>query len=171
MEIRQLGEGDAPAYRDLRLRGLREDPEAFGTTYDGEIARPLAFTVDRLRAQSASDGRFTLGAFDGALIGVVTVLREESAKMRHRASLVGMYVAPEARKHGVGRALAEAACARAAQVVGLEQIHLAVVTPNVAAQQLYRTMNFVTYGIEPRALKLGGRYWDEELMVRRLHPS
>lgn len=170
MEIRQLAAADAAAYRELRLRALREDPDAFGSTYDEMIARPLAHTAERLRAQAASAGSFTLGAFDGALIGVVTLLREDGAKDRHRANVVGMHVAPEVRGRGVGRALLAEACARAARVDGLEQLHLAVVTTNAAARHLYRAMGFEPYGVEPRALKLGDRYWDEELMVLQLHP-
>ena len=171
MQIRQLGEADAPAYRDVRLRALRDDPDQFGTTYEEEIARPLAITEERLRVQVATGDSFTLGAFDGGLIGVVTILRGSGAKARHRATVVGMYVASEARGRGVGRALLEEARARAARVEGLEQLHLAVVTTNEAARHLYRAIGFVPYGVEPRALKLGARYWDEELMVLRLRPS
>ena len=171
MQIRQLVEADAPAYRESRLRGLREDPEAFGSTYAEEIERPLAVTEERLRVQVASGESFTLGAFDGGLIGVVTVLRGTGAKARHRATVVGMYVAPEARGRGVGRALLEEARDRAARVEGVEQLHLAVVTTNAAARRLYRALGFVPYGVEPRALKLGDRSWDEELMVLRVRPS
>ncbi|HZS02139.1 MAG TPA: GNAT family N-acetyltransferase [Chloroflexota bacterium] len=162
MEIRQLTHADAAEYRQLRLRGLREDPEAFGTTYDEELARPLTLIQERLRG---SAGGFTLGAFDGTLIGVVTLVREVRAKSRHRATVIGMYVAAEVRGRGVGRALLVAACARARQIDGLEQLHLAVVTTNAPARHLYRSLGFQAYGLEPRALKLGDRYWDEELMV------
>ena len=171
MQIRQLGEADAPAYRELRLRALREDPDQFGRTYEEEVDRPLTVTKERLRAQAAAGGSFTLGAFEGTLIGVVTVLRGEGTKERHRATVVGMYVAREARGRGVGRALLEEARARAARIDGVEQLHLALVTTNEAARRLYRALGFVPYGVEPRALKFGERYWDEELMVLRLRLS
>lgn len=165
MEIRQLTRADAPAYRRLRLRGLHEDAEAFGTLYAEELARPLTHTEARL---CSSPGRFTLGAFDGDLVGVVTVVREEGAKSKHRASVEGMYVAAERRGRGLGRALLAAACALARQVDGLEQLHLAVVTTNAAARHLYRSLGFQVYGLDPHALKLGEQYWDEDLMVLRL---
>jgi ribosomal protein S18 acetylase RimI-like enzyme len=76
-----------------------------------------------------------------------------------------MHVAAEMRRRGVGRALLLEACARARQVEGLEQLHLTVATTNAAARHLYRSVGFRPYGVEPHALKLGDRYWDEELMV------
>ncbi len=41
MQIRPLTEADAAAYRQIRLRGLREDPAAFGSSYElaGAISR------------------------------------------------------------------------------------------------------------------------------------
>jgi ribosomal protein S18 acetylase RimI-like enzyme len=48
----------------------------------------------------------------------------------------------------------------------MEQIHLHVVTTNIAAYDLYRSMGFVAYGIEPRALRHAGRDYDEAMMVR-----
>jgi ribosomal protein S18 acetylase RimI-like enzyme len=50
----------------------------------------------------------------------------------------------------------------------LEQITLAVVTTNEAARSLYRSLGFATYGVEPRALKVGERYLDEDLMTLSL---
>jgi ribosomal protein S18 acetylase RimI-like enzyme len=47
----------------------------------------------------------------------------------------------------------------------VEQIHLQVVTTNTAAYNLYRSMGFVAYGIEPRALRHAGRDYDEAMMV------
>ncbi len=60
------------------------------------------------------------------------------------------------------------ALARATPLPGLEQVHLAVVATNAAAVTLYRSLGFTVYGRDPRALKLGDRYVDEELMVRRV---
>jgi len=47
-------------------------------------------------------------------------------------------------------------------------VQLAVVSENEAARRLYAAMGFVEYGHEKRALKQGGRYYDEVLMVKFL---
>jgi ribosomal protein S18 acetylase RimI-like enzyme len=150
MEIRHLTPAHAAEYQQLRLRGLREDPNAFGTTFDEELARPLIHTEECLRAAA---GSFTLGAFDLALIGGVTLVREEGTKSQHRATVVGMSVPAEMRGRGVGRALLVTACTRARQVDGLEQLHLAVATTNALARHLYRSLGFQVYGRGPSCVE------------------
>jgi len=64
--------------------------------------------------------------------------------------------------------LMQTAIERARAQPGLLQIHLAVVSENERAIALYRALGFESYGREPRALHVNGRYLDEELMVLRL---
>ena len=108
---------------------------------------------------------FYLGAFDETLIGMVGFYREEGIKDRHKGYVVSMYVLPEKRGYGMGKALMQELIAQAKQLAGLEQLQLAVVTTNRAACLLYRSLGFEVYGTEPRALKMGEHYWDEDLMV------
>src|SRR5215469_12307970 len=106
MEIRELSEDDAPVYWPLRLRALREEPEAFGSSYEESVNRPLEQMAERFRLARQSSNGFTLGAFDGdALVGTATLSREEGRKNRHIAGVYGVYVAPEARGRSIGRAL------------------------------------------------------------------
>lgn len=62
MMIRALGQADAAAYRALRVRALRDHPEAFGRTPD-EIEDAEALAERFARASAELD--FVLGAFDG----------------------------------------------------------------------------------------------------------
>lgn len=164
IEIRQLTEADAAAYRALRLRALRDAPASFIVTYEEDAARPLETTAARLCPQPG--GSFTLGAFVGdALIGNATLRVAESRKERHRAEVFAVYVAPEARRRGVARRLLREIIARTGAVPGVEQIRISVVTENIAARALYHALGFVPYGVEPRALKDGDRYYDEEWML------
>ncbi len=79
-----------------------------------------------------------------------------------------MYVQPESRGQGLGKALLQEVITHASLLTGLEQLHLMVVTTNRAALALYRCMGFVVYGTLLQAFKLDQQYWDEELMVLRL---
>lgn len=163
MLVRRLTPEDAAVYWPLRLRALKEHPEAYVTSYEESVGTPLAEVAARL-GQSDS---VLFGAFDeaGAMVGTAGAFREKRAKARHKATIVGVYVAPEARGRGVGAAVVGAAveCARGWE--GVTQLHLAVAVPNEPAERLYRSLGFRTWGREPRAIRLPDRYVDEEHMV------
>jgi ribosomal protein S18 acetylase RimI-like enzyme len=155
------------AYLELRLRGLRDHPEAFGETAQAFESRSLDSISERITTQSKL-GAFILAAVSqaGTMLGCVGLAAQEPGKSRHRAIVWGMYVIPEARGQQVGRLLLDELLARAQKLDFLEQIHLSVVTSNGAAVRLYENMGFKTFGTDPRVLKVDGQYFDEYLMVR-----
>ena len=164
MIVRRLGVADAALYRALRLEGLEQAPEAFGSTLEREMAMPLAAFAARL------EERVVLGAFDGGeCVGLAGLIVETMEKERHKGTLFGMYVRPAARKRGAGAALVEGILAAAGGQVA--QVKLAVVDGNAGARRLYERCGFVAYGVEKRALRFRGRYYDEVLMVRILDPG
>lgn len=164
MEIRQLSAEDAALYKVLRLEALRKHPEAFGSDYEAEKDRPVEQYATRLESEQAS----TFGAFhEGELVGVVTIVCLEPVKVRHRANLFAMYVTPRVRKQQIGRRLVQEALQILKEHPLIEQVHLSVVQTNEAAKALYQSLGFESYAIEPRALKIGDTYHDEELMWYR----
>jgi len=142
IHIRRLTPADAALYRGIRLEGLNCNPEAFGSTFEAEFAKPLAWFFDRLSTTQI------FGAFNGP------------------ALLWGMYVRPSARGTGVARRLVEAVIDYARPRV--ELIQLSVVMGNEPARRLYARLGFVEYGIERNSLKHDGRYYDEILMAKDL---
>src|SRR5580700_6737738 len=92
----------------------------------------------------------------------------QAQRSAHRGLIWGVYVQSEWRKHGVGRLLLAEVLRLARTIAGLEQIHLAVATDQLAAQRLYASLGFEAYGRDLHALKLGDAYVDEELMLLRL---
>ena len=166
MTIRALGENDTESFRALRLRALKEYPEAFSSSYETNAEYPLSTFAQRLRGLDEAAGRFVLGAYvDGILVGTVGLSRGDSPKTQHRGFIWGVYVAKEQQGQGIGRHLMVEAIARARNVPGLAIVVLAVVTANDAARKLYVSLGFQTYGIERRAMLVAGKYLDEELMA------
>lgn len=161
--VRRLTGTDAQAYRELRLSGLKEAPEAFGSSYTAESRVSEVQWRDKLSGE-----RVFFGAFDGdLLVGSANFLQEAGTKQRHKAWLLGMYVTPEARGTGCGLQLIEALLAHAAGTDAL-QVQLGVGAYNAPAQRLYDKAGFRLYGTEPRALKVEDRFIDEHLMVKFL---
>ena len=157
--VRRLTPDDFAEYREIRLAALTGAPEAFGSTFEAEAARPDAYFVERLTTS------IVVGAFAGsAIVGMAGLRREEGQKRRHKAFLWGVYVAVGARRLGAGAAMIEAILAMADDMV--EQVTLTVVASNVGAVRLYSQFDFETYGREPRALKSASGYEDQLLMVR-----
>ena len=164
INIRRLTSADAAAYRNIRLAGLSETPEAFGSTFERENTQPLAWFCDRLRDSQV------FGAFRSTeLLGVAGFRGRNGEKERHKGLLWGMYVRPNARKTGVGRQLVEAVIDYARDRV--EVIQLSVVSGNERARRLYGSLGFVEYGLEKKSLKQDGRYYDEILMALDLNPD
>lgn len=173
MMIRILTPDDAAAFQALRLRGLRESPAAFGSTYENEVDTPLDRIAERL-ARGAGREDVMFGAFvddGGTLVGLAGLSRQNGPKSRHRAGVWGMYVASEARGRGVGRALMQALIAHARTLDSVERLTLGVELGNEPARALYHSFGFVTYGIEPDAYKLNGEYWDTEMMTLDLRET
>lgn len=167
MEIRRLTIADAPAYRALRLRGLREHAEAFTSSWGEDDAQPLAVTEARL----ASPQQVLWGAFDaGALRGIVGLELLRRAKERHKAKVVGMYVPADEAGRGVGTVLLQALLAHARQA-GLSDLVLTVTEGNAAALRLYRQAGFEAFGTEPRAIRVNGRAFGKVHMHLALGPG
>src|SRR5262245_19005158 len=99
IEIRRLAQeqpGDPVLYQSIRLEALQANPEAFGSTFEAENAKPLSWFSDQL------GGLTVLGVFRNAdLVGVASFAVQQGQKRAHKGGLWGMYVRPAARRAGV----------------------------------------------------------------------
>ncbi len=160
------------AYKQLRLRGLQEHPEAFGESASSFADKPLEAIQQQIQTGMRTGG-VVLAALSqsGSMVGAVGLAVTDSEKTRHRGLLWGMYVLPEARGQGIATRLIEDLIKRAEEMPQLEQIHLAVVTTNLAAIRIYKALGFSIYGTDPRVIRIESTYFDEYLMVRGLRGS
>jgi len=164
MEFRILTAEDAPEWWRLRLESLEGDPEAFSSS--AEDHRTLGLDEVRKRLGIGTSDSFVVGAFeDGRLVGMSGFHRETGLKSQHKGRVWGVYVTPTKRGTGIGRKLLQMILERVEQNESVEQILISYSTTQAAAGALYRSLGFEPFGREPRALKVGGKFLDEEYMV------
>ena len=144
--VRRIRPTEGRHLRDVRLRALQSDPEAFGSSYELEGALSEV-AWDQRAASSASGGVECVFVAEGrpALIGMVGAYTPaEAGTVRH---LYGLWVAPEARGTGAGQALVDQVIAWSEQA-GATEVQLWVVTANLGARRLYQRSGFVETGFE-----------------------
>jgi ribosomal protein S18 acetylase RimI-like enzyme len=138
MEIQRLEPDQAARLRAIRLRALRDAPDAFASRYEESAARPL----DEWRVQLEDLASYVAVA-SGDDVGLVRAgeLREDS----RAAILFSLWVAPQARGQGVGDALIETIVAWARNQ-GFDRLVLDVASDNARAIALYARMGFEPSG-------------------------
>jgi GNAT superfamily N-acetyltransferase len=165
-EVRLLGPDDATAYFAMRLRCMHDAAAQFRSAPEDVEREGLAHWQSRL----ASDDERIVGVFDGdTLIGIGGITRDWRVKLRHKALLFGMFVAPEATGRGIGFAIVEALIGEARGFVS--SLHLTLMADNDRARALYERAGFAVYGCEPQSVMQPGGPGDELLMWRAIDSS
>ncbi len=161
--IRRLIAADAQIYFALRLRCAREAALQFRSASE-DVERE---GVSHWREQLASPDNRIVGAFaNDLLVGIGGIVRDPRAKLRHKALLFGMFVAPEAAGQGIGRAIVDSLIAEARGFVS--SLHLTLMADNDRARAVYEKAAFTVYGREPQSVMQPGGPGDELLMWRAI---
>ena len=105
--VRALTEDEWQTYRDIRLRALREDPDAFAASAKTEEG----YDEDRWRGRLSRSTRF-VAEQDGSVVGVVSVGRQPVEGERV-GELFGLWVTPQLRGKGAAWKLVESAVGQA----------------------------------------------------------
>lgn len=150
------------AYRDLRLRALTESPDAFGSMLVWE--RDRADADWRRRLEGATDRRFQLPVLArlrdqpiGLAWGCIRETRPESANVYQ------MWVAPEARGHGVGRLLLDGVVDWARRA-GAQLVELNVTCGDTPARRMYERAGFEAVG-DPEPLRSGSQLMKQPMRL------
>lgn len=163
MKIERLDASHAAAYRALMLDAYASHPDAFTSSADERALLPFSWWEERLSGD-ADALSIVIGALENEMLaGVVGVLFESRQKLRHNASIFGMYVSPAERKRGVGAALVHAALTHARARPFVRTVNLTVTEGNRSAERLYERCGFVRWGLQPRAVAVG------EALIGKVH--
>jgi GNAT superfamily N-acetyltransferase len=146
MRIFKLPPDRWPEYRAIRLEALRTDPDAFGATLEATVQRPDEWWPSVLQtAQTDPDKTIVFAEEEGVLVGMAGAYPEEEEGC---VDVVGMFVRPDERGKGIGRALLQAVV----DEVQADTVRLCVNATMPAAVALYRN-----FGFEPISECVGTR--------------
>jgi GNAT superfamily N-acetyltransferase len=154
--IERLNVGEGDRWRSIRLRALRDAPYAFGTTF----AEASAWPSSRWEQQVAEFATFVAvagGSDVGVARGAGHLTRLDVRE------LIGMWVAPSARRQAIGSSLIDAVAVWA-RSEGATVLVLDVVEDNHPAIALYASKGFELFTGE----SLGERAPGEIRMVKSI---
>ncbi len=167
---RRLGPDDAEAYQQFRNEMLLDSPWSFLSSPGDDIAEDRVVLREKLR-----DPENVIIAVedpaDRVMISVAGVYRIQRVKMRHWASIWGVYTTPRARRRGCSRAAVGAAIEVARSWEGVEMLNIGVSANAPGALRLYESLGFVAWGREPCVTRVGGQTYDEIHLAMRIGGS
>ncbi|MDP2860736.1 MAG: GNAT family N-acetyltransferase [bacterium] len=144
-------------YRDIRLKGLLEDPQAFARSYKEEVAFPQEKWLQRASSPygfMAFKNDIPLGTMGAFISG------EPDNKV---ANIVGAFVSKDARRKGVGSKLLKAVLDKIKQESSVKTVKLSVNKSQTPAIELYEKFGFRIIG--EKTQKMGdGKEHTEYLM-------
>jgi GNAT superfamily N-acetyltransferase len=142
VDIRRITADEWPLLRDLRLASLLDAPEAFGQRYENAAAESEGEWRSAARASASGDRRAWFFARQAdAASAQVTGLVQARRRLPADCLVFSMWVAPAARRGGVGAALIDAA-AEWARGWGAQRIVLWVFGANEGALRFYERIGF-----------------------------
>ncbi|GLQ46258.1 GNAT family N-acetyltransferase [Dyella lipolytica] len=133
----------AQTYKAIRLAALKQDPLSFGSTYEREVSFS---DKEWLTRASSLDGEDRVGFFaleDEEAFGLVVCFRDN--KDPTVGDVISMWVAPIARRRGVGSDLLKA-IRHWAQERGIQTLRLLVTSLNASGISFYERNGFVRTG-------------------------
>ena len=132
VSIDRLAGDDWQTLRDLRLAALQESPHAFWAKLSDE----RRYNREQWTSFLGAVAWFVARRVDGRAIGVAGLLQEDAGP-----ELIGMWVAPDERGHGIGTRLTRAIVDLATNE-GAPSVGLWVTDGNDAARAMYQRLGF-----------------------------
>jgi GNAT superfamily N-acetyltransferase len=146
IEIVTLSPNEWQAYRQLRLEALQDSPQAFGTSYQEQLARPDSYWQTRLADAALGEKSWLRFARSGGqLVGMMGAFcgRSDDQTVRDEATIIAVYVSPAWRGRGISTLLMQAIL-DVLKENGIRRAHLGVNGQQAAAVNLYLRFGFVS---------------------------
>lgn len=136
---RRATKDDVALFREVRLKALKESPDAYGSTYESALQRDQRSWEEQLWSTTSGGDRNTQFAFaDDQCIGIAALYREPSALS---GDIIMMWVDPGHRGSGAASSLVHNLL-RWAKDSGFTAVSLEVTDSNARAIKFYENQGF-----------------------------
>jgi len=164
IEYRILNIKDIDDYKSIRLELLKGNPANFGSSFEEESQFDNVMWERRLNNKNATS---IAAYYEEEIVGICVVVKNPRLKMKHVAHLNSMYVKLNQRRLGISKGLLNCAF-ELLQGSEVELMNLSVVEQNANAIALYKSFGFIENGIDQKAIKHQGVYYNLILMSKQL---
>jgi len=159
--IRPIQPGEGATLRDIRLRAIRDTPDAFAVSLADTLAQTDEGWIAWATRNATGDASIMYVAEDaGTWIGMAGAMRDTSGP-EEVAHLISMWVDPVYRGRGLGRQLVEHVVGWA-EHRGVGRLELWVTAHNTAAIELYARRGFRMIG-ESQPLPADTAYTEQKM--------
>jgi len=143
IDCRRATKNDVELFKEVRLKALKDSPDAFGSTYESALQRDHGSWRDQLFLTTTGGDRNTQFAFSGEqCVGIAALYRETSLL---EGELIMMWVDPEYRGTDAASLLVNDLLSWAKDS-GLDTVYLEVTDSNARAIKFYTNLGFCDSG-------------------------
>jgi ribosomal protein S18 acetylase RimI-like enzyme len=165
IKIVELPISDWIDFKEIRLAALKEEPQAFGSSYAKEAAYPDIKWQERLRDGESKKGIYLFAKLEGKIIGMVMGGRTDEDKHAHLAHIWGTYVNSKAWGKGIGKELVQRVIEELSKDADVQRIRVEVNAEQKLAIKLYESFGFKQ--IKTMIMKMGDGLEHQELEMEK----
>lgn len=160
ISFKKVSPDDWQKFREIRLKGLQTDPQAFGGTFEGESQENEEYWKERFSNPER--------CFYAAEEGNIFVATAGSKKIAEdNWMIIAVYTLPEFRGKNISKELIEKII-NEAKKTGATKVSLMVNPQQESAVNLYKKMGFEIIKIEKDQKMGDGKIYDEYYMEKQL---
>lgn len=156
-------------YKIIRLEALKNNPEAFATTYEEALKISDDEWKQKLEKAQNKNGNWLLFAkSDKEIVGMIWAYRESNSRVSHIVNIFWFYVHSDCRWLWVGKSLFWEMLDLLENTAWVEKMKLSVITQNTQAIELYKKFWFQIVWELKNELKSKHIYFDEYILEKIL---
>lgn len=157
---RKIKEDEWQKYKKIRLEALKNDPQAFGSSYERENQKSDNEWKEKLMLSNTDDSKKIFVGIDNDSNGFLAI-GGAYAENLGEWNVIAIYVNPKYRGQGVSKILLSEIINTLKARGNVKRLILRVNVNQQAAVNLYRSLGFVIINKEEKQLLGDGNFYDE----------